>query len=380
MLKRALMLVVLIGAVGGCSGTQTRASGPVVPAIPDNSATAGCDLPEAGADGWVDLRPECAAQVSRRSPRPLLLYFFTEWCGPCKDLDQRTFPDGAVRGFLTTRVVAVKVDCAPGPGKDLAESLGVNSYPTMVLLDPQGVEIERLFGFLTPQDFLRTLGDYLEGRNTAADLLRQANAAPENLALQFKAGRDLAIRGRTKDAEPLLLRVTTAATAPELERLSASYLLAKTVYLDGFKQPDKAMPLLEVLIRDHMQTWQGREAFFAKATILVQAGQREEAARLLTTVVDYQQKDPVVFQRLAGFCIQYQVGMEFAEEQAGLLVKQHPLMDWIWKTRAELRFHSGDLKGAQEDLEHALSLAPENGPYKALLEVVRKRREGVPPR
>ena len=378
MLKNGSFLLVLMGLLAACSGAQTVVAPAALPAVPDNSVATGCEVPAVGDSGWVALRPECVAQVSRHSPRPLLIYVFTEWCGPCKELDHKTFPDPRVKDFLRTRVLAVKVDAAPGPGKDLAESLGVSSYPTLILLDAKGVEIERVFGFQAPDQFLQTLTDYLEGRNTAADLLRQANAAPGDVALQFKAGRELAIRGRAADAEPLLLRVTDSAGAEPVDRIFAMYLLAKSVYLDGLKQPDKAVPLLDALIKDHIQTWQGREAFFAKAGMLAQAGKREEAARLLTTVADYQQKDPVVYQRLAGFCIQYQLGMEFAEEQAGLLLKTHGDSDWIWKTRAEVRFHMGKFKESEADLVEALRLAPDNGAYKSLLSIVRKRLEAVP--
>lgn len=72
---------------------------------------------------------------------------------------------------LVSVAINGKVDTA------LAEQYGVAGYPTVVLANPDGTEIDRIYGYAPPDEFLTILKDYLEDRNTLADYLRRADTA-----------------------------------------------------------------------------------------------------------------------------------------------------------------------------------------------------------
>lgn len=83
-----------------------------------------------------------AAELSR----PLLLDFYTDNCLWCKRLDSSTFRDQGVVTTLNDRFIPLKVDA----GKEvlLAQTLHIESFPTVVLAAPDGKILDTAVGYL----------------------------------------------------------------------------------------------------------------------------------------------------------------------------------------------------------------------------------------
>jgi outer membrane protein assembly factor BamD (BamD/ComL family) len=64
------------------------------------------------------------------------------------------------------------------------EKYKIAGFPTIILMNSSGEEIDRIFGFLPPDDFISTIQDYLQGKNTLDDLKKrfQENSTDEELA------------------------------------------------------------------------------------------------------------------------------------------------------------------------------------------------------
>ncbi len=76
-------------------------------------------------------------EVVLASPVPVLVDFFTVWCGPCKALAP-TLVDLAEEYGERVRIVSVDAEQSPG----LKDRYGVTGYPTMVLVK-DGAEVSR---------------------------------------------------------------------------------------------------------------------------------------------------------------------------------------------------------------------------------------------
>jgi thiol:disulfide interchange protein DsbD len=123
-------------------------------------------LPKGGAPvlkeehaGWLEQDLEGALAKAKAEHKVVLVDIYAEWCAQCKELDEQTWPDPAVRQWLAQNAVAIRID-TDARRKDLAAKLQIRSYPTVLLLDAEGRELRRLLGFQKPG----TMKAWLEGK------------------------------------------------------------------------------------------------------------------------------------------------------------------------------------------------------------------------
>ena len=64
--------------------------------------------------------------------------FYTDWCLPCRLMDEEVFTDRALGAFMNERFVSVKVDAESEGGAKLAALYGVGAYPTLLWVDARG--------------------------------------------------------------------------------------------------------------------------------------------------------------------------------------------------------------------------------------------------
>jgi thioredoxin 1 len=83
-----------------------------------------------------------------KSKTPVLVDFFTTWCGPCKALAPVV---DEIAKDLTGKLKVVKVDL--DEANDLAATLGITSVPTLVLFQ-DGKEATRRTGSGPKRDIL----------------------------------------------------------------------------------------------------------------------------------------------------------------------------------------------------------------------------------
>jgi thiol-disulfide isomerase/thioredoxin len=100
----------------------------------------------------------------------VMVDFYTDWCTWCRRLEAETLSAPEVREELS-RLVAMKVNAEKG-GKKLAERFGVDSYPTIVFVDARGQEVDRIPGYLPPDQFVTAARRIRTGDTFAACLAR----------------------------------------------------------------------------------------------------------------------------------------------------------------------------------------------------------------
>lgn len=93
-------------------------------------------------------------QEAKRQNKPILVDFYTSWCGPCKLMTKTTFANVEVGDYLNQNYIAYKVDCEKGEGVQLAEKFEVYSYPTIGFFDKNGVLQNKEVGYKNASDFL----------------------------------------------------------------------------------------------------------------------------------------------------------------------------------------------------------------------------------
>jgi thiol:disulfide interchange protein DsbD len=108
---------------------------------------------------WMEQDFEGALARARSGKKLLVVDVWAEWCAACKELDEKTWPDPGLAAWIAQNAVAVRVDTDKAR-KDLAQSLHILGYPTVLVLDGDGRILRRREGFQKPEDKLA----FLEGR------------------------------------------------------------------------------------------------------------------------------------------------------------------------------------------------------------------------
>ena len=122
-------------------------------------------FPAAG-DAFRELDYEHAQAAAVQEKKIVLIDFFTTWCVPCKKLDSVTWKDDAVLEWIGKQAVALKIDAEKNV--ELAKRFKIDSYPTVLLLKPDGTLIDRLVGYKEPKEFLAAATDALAGKDSLA--------------------------------------------------------------------------------------------------------------------------------------------------------------------------------------------------------------------
>ena len=130
---------------------------------------------------FEELSLQEALDKAGREGKRVFMDCYTTWCGPCKMMDAQVFPQAVAGEFCREYCVCIKVDMEKGEGPEIARRYGVNAFPTMMLLDPDGTVVCRMVGARDVVNFMTVLRRSLNaGFNYS--LLKEQYAAGERSA------------------------------------------------------------------------------------------------------------------------------------------------------------------------------------------------------
>jgi len=84
---------------------------------------------------------------AKRVNKPVFIDVYTVWCGPCKVMRKEAFTNTKVGSFLNQNFVCYAIDAEKGEGITIAKEYGVNSYPTLLFILPDGTLIQKTTGY-----------------------------------------------------------------------------------------------------------------------------------------------------------------------------------------------------------------------------------------
>ena len=84
--------------------------------------------------------------------------FYTDWCLPCKLMEEDVFSDKEIGAFMNKNFINLKVNAEKGNGPNLKTIYNIYAYPTLLFLDQKGTVLEEKVGAAYHTE-LRNLAD-----------------------------------------------------------------------------------------------------------------------------------------------------------------------------------------------------------------------------
>ena len=100
---------------------------------------------------------------------------YTMWCGPCIVMQETVFQEASVGEYFNERFVNFKLDAESEAqnGPELAARFDIGVYPTYLILDSEGVEINRGSGSMSAEHFVAMVSQLLGETDSKFDELDQ---------------------------------------------------------------------------------------------------------------------------------------------------------------------------------------------------------------
>jgi thioredoxin-related protein len=146
-------------------------------------------------------------KLAKSENKIIMADVYTEWCIWCKQLEMTVYTDPAVSEFANKNQINWKFDAENGEGIELAKKFDIKGYPTLIFIDGDGNEVDRMYGTFTAQEFL----EFIKGINSGTGTINSMKASlvknPDDVKMNYELSRRYGNLEMSKEAEPLYKKI-----------------------------------------------------------------------------------------------------------------------------------------------------------------------------
>jgi thioredoxin-related protein len=139
-----------------------------------------------------------AQAAAAKDGRNVIVDFYTDWCTWCHRFDTVNMVDPKTIEFFRKEMILAEVNAEVDTA--IATKFAVSGYPTFVLLNAEGNEIDRVAGYLETDEYIKTMRDYKNGIGTLDAKVAQAKTDTSRV-LAYEIADKYKYRGKGQDAE-----------------------------------------------------------------------------------------------------------------------------------------------------------------------------------
>lgn len=103
-----------------------------------------------GVEGYIK-----ASRMQQETGKPVLVFFYTDWCSNCQSLREKVLANDDVKNFLG-KTIPVKINPENGPMENqISKEFGIIGYPSLFLISSTQ-QIQSINGIsnITPEQFI----------------------------------------------------------------------------------------------------------------------------------------------------------------------------------------------------------------------------------
>jgi len=255
-----LALLLLLPTIMTCGGTESEGA-PAVKAI-----------------RWINKYEDALAKAKKEN-KPVLLDLYTDWCGWCKKMDVSTYTDPQVIA-VNRRMIFLKLNAETDPdGIELQRRMNVYSFPTTMLLDSNGEEIDRIPGYLTAEMFVKAVDQILNDKDSIPSLKKQEAENGNDVDILYRLGRRYYEKESYEQAKVRFERIILKDPQNKSKRTDEAYFL-KALCSANLGEMNEAMALLERLKSSFPASKYAPEADLVYGEILMKSRRSAEAKKV----------------------------------------------------------------------------------------------------
>lgn len=267
--------------------------------------------------------------------------------------------------------VNLKVDAEKGEGPDLAKRFAVPGFPTLIVVDGSGHEIDRIGGYMKPDAFLKTLKEFASGKNFQS-LTKELTQKPNDMGVLFALGQKWKERNQLEKAKELFEKIVAAdpQNKAELTIQTRGEIAMLALATGDWK------PLVE-FAKQFPDPKYSLNAHRVLAQVLEQENDLDGAQASYEFVQKNAPADPAWMNSFAWFLATNDRNLERATELAIQATQGDPKNPAFLDTLAECYFRSKQFARAVEAQKKALELVTNKKARKEYEERLRKFEEAA---
>ncbi|OHD81311.1 protein-disulfide reductase DsbD [Sulfuricurvum sp. RIFCSPLOWO2_12_FULL_43_24] len=147
--------------IGGMAGAKNPLH-PLDPFLPNKEATVSVAQNQHKTFEKITSIEELDAILAENKGKKVMVDFYADWCSACKELEEKTFSNEAVKSAMDNYVL-VQVDLTANDeaARAISSKYGIFGPPAILFFDENGERIKSadIIGFKTSDEFLKHLGE-----------------------------------------------------------------------------------------------------------------------------------------------------------------------------------------------------------------------------
>ena len=138
---------------------------------------------------------EKAVERARAEKKLIIADMFTDWCELCKKMDAETFVEPRLVQKMANKYVWLKLNTeTEEDGIRLQKEFAILTYPTVMVLDSQGEEVDRVDRFLPAAQFTERVASFGSSPDSLLSLRRKVQEQPNSVSAWYALAEKLLSR------------------------------------------------------------------------------------------------------------------------------------------------------------------------------------------
>jgi thioredoxin-like negative regulator of GroEL len=314
---------------------------------------------------WFSGSLEDALGQARLEDKLVLVHVGAYWCPPCHRLEEEVFTLPHVGELLRQGWICVHIDAEKGEGPEIVDRYQVQAYPTLLVLEPSGIEKGRIVDFVDATKLEHALGRIAKGENVLFELEAGVQAVPDDLEARYHLAHALALAARAEEARTHYDVIVVGDPTDEMG-LHSNVLYDRAMFfthkLDGDRSG--AIAEYEALQRRFPGSKAAVRAYRQIGRLLHQDGRSAEAIASLDRMLATHPDDPALAASYGWFSFRERCEPARGLEVVERALEQHGDDPELHYLRAELQHLVGNDAAALDAIGAASRLEPQSAFYK----------------